>query len=339
MGTCTMLLEAHTGQVVCCEWSKGAGGRRWVLSGSWDKTLIVWDADSGKSVQTLKGHSAPVHGCGWSIADGGAKWTVSASYDETVKLWDAISGICFKTLLGHSRWVRCCQWSHSDGGKRWLATGSRDQHFRLWELSREDFPAAEEDDAENMISLWNSNDMQIPAIQDVQGPVVKVSEHRVPQRSAAATHQQHSSVKACQAFDGRDIANAENESLRAEVDKLKYALSVAHKAEMHAKELLMEERISKQNLQSEYRRFEEQHHSSLEEAREAGVKQVRDSMAQEWQEVSRLKSLAQKVRALWIGSRRRARRDFSISSSLYPHACYVSIHTCIFRLMLSSTHQ
>lgn len=41
-GTCEMLLEAHNEQVVCCQWSKGQGGRRWLLSGSWDKDLKMW---------------------------------------------------------------------------------------------------------------------------------------------------------------------------------------------------------------------------------------------------------------------------------------------------------
>jgi predicted nucleotide-binding protein len=174
-------------------------------------------------------------------------------------------------------------------------------------LSREDFPASEEDGGE-LISLQNSNNMQTPSIQDLQGPVLQVSAHPVAQRSAAAMHQHHdASSKVYQGFDGRDIANAENEALRAEIDKLKYALSVAHKAEMHAKELLLEERISKQNLQSVYHKLEEQYQFSLEEAREAGVKQMRDNMAQEWQEVSRLKSLAEKVRTIRVGSRRRAR--------------------------------
>jgi len=95
-------------------------------SGSWDKTLKVWDTEAWACVRTLFGHSAPVYGCGWSSADGGGRWIVSGSYDESLRVWDAESGVCVTSLLGHSRWVRCCQWSGACvcvgsgvGGGRW----------------------------------------------------------------------------------------------------------------------------------------------------------------------------------------------------------------------------
>ena len=58
------------------------------MSGSYDKTLKVWHAQTGQETLTLKGHSEPV----WSVSyspDG--KRIVSGSDDKTVKIWDISS--------------------------------------------------------------------------------------------------------------------------------------------------------------------------------------------------------------------------------------------------------
>ena len=55
------------------------------MSGSADKTLKVWDAQTGQETFTLKGHSDIVSSVSFS-PDG--KRIVSGSYDKTVKVWD-----------------------------------------------------------------------------------------------------------------------------------------------------------------------------------------------------------------------------------------------------------
>ena len=59
-------------------------GKR-IVSGSWDKTVKVWDAQTGQEQLTLKGHSSWVTSVSFS-PDG--KQIVSGSYDKTVKIWD-----------------------------------------------------------------------------------------------------------------------------------------------------------------------------------------------------------------------------------------------------------
>lgn len=59
-----------------------------LASGSQDKTVMLWDVASGKSIVTLKGHLGAVKSVAWS-PDG--KTLASASDDKTIRLWDVAS--------------------------------------------------------------------------------------------------------------------------------------------------------------------------------------------------------------------------------------------------------
>ena len=115
---------AHGAPVTSCAWS--ADGRR-LASASYDNTVRVWDAESGKCLRTLEGHANRVTSCAWS-ADG--RRLASASEDNTVRVWDAESGKCLRTLEGHADWVTSCAWS-ADG--RRLASGAEDKTLRVWD--------------------------------------------------------------------------------------------------------------------------------------------------------------------------------------------------------------
>jgi len=76
-----------------------SGDGRRAVSASVDRTLKVWDLETGLEVRTLFGHSDPVGGVAVS-ADGGR--AVSASWDQTLKVWDLETGLEVRTLASHS---------------------------------------------------------------------------------------------------------------------------------------------------------------------------------------------------------------------------------------------
>jgi WD40 repeat protein len=72
---------------------------KFALSGSWDKTLKLWDVASGKEIRTFYGHASDIFSVAFS-PDG--KFALSGSYDTTLKLWYVESGKEIRTFYGHA---------------------------------------------------------------------------------------------------------------------------------------------------------------------------------------------------------------------------------------------
>jgi WD40 repeat protein len=102
---------------------------RTLASGSWDKTIKLWDVASGRELRTLAGHTDRV----WSVAFSPDGHTLaSGSGDKTVKLWDVASGRELRTLAGHTSYVNSVAFS-PDGHT--LASGSGDKTVKLWDVA------------------------------------------------------------------------------------------------------------------------------------------------------------------------------------------------------------
>ncbi len=74
-----------------------------LVSGSYDKTIKVWDLVTGKLLHTLTGHTQRVT-CIAISPDG--QIIASGSYDRTIKLWAITSGELLGTLTGHLDRIR-----------------------------------------------------------------------------------------------------------------------------------------------------------------------------------------------------------------------------------------
>src|SRR5207244_783346 len=73
-------------------------GKR-LASASFDKSVKVWDAQTGQELFTLHGHTDYVYSVVFS-PDG--KRLASASFDKSVKVWAAQTGQEIRALQGHT---------------------------------------------------------------------------------------------------------------------------------------------------------------------------------------------------------------------------------------------
>lgn len=92
-------LEGHDAGVSGVKFSPSG---KMLATASADKTVIVWDASSGKFHRRIRGHKQGISGVCWS-AD--SRFLCTASDDTTSRLWDVETGKCLRTMEGHREYV------------------------------------------------------------------------------------------------------------------------------------------------------------------------------------------------------------------------------------------
>ena len=73
-----------------------------LATGSGDRTIKLWNLDTGKEIRTLQGHKDSVNSVSFS-PDG--QTLATGSGDTTIKLWNLGTGKEIRTLQGHQNSV------------------------------------------------------------------------------------------------------------------------------------------------------------------------------------------------------------------------------------------
>src|SRR3954452_23580214 len=97
-----------------------------LASAGWDRSIRLWDVETGRVVETLNGHRGYVRRVVFT-GDGGR--LVTASDDRSLKLWDVASGREIRTFYGHAGQVQTVDWSPATG---LVASGDGDGMVKLW---------------------------------------------------------------------------------------------------------------------------------------------------------------------------------------------------------------
>jgi WD40 repeat protein len=129
-----------------------------LASGSWDKTIKIWNLETTELLGTLTGHSDRVNSVAISY-DG--KMLVSGSSDETIKFWNLHNGDLLCTFPGHSMEVN----SVAINPKRQIiaSCGGADNTIKLWNLRTGELLRTLKGHSDNVNSVVFSPDGKILA--------------------------------------------------------------------------------------------------------------------------------------------------------------------------------
>lgn len=101
---------------------------RWLVSGSLDKTIRLWDPASGTALATLYGHGYAINAVAFSPDNA---WLASAGVDGSVRLWESRTGAQHAVLRGYGGDLYAVAFS-PDG--KLVAAAGKDRTVFVWEV-------------------------------------------------------------------------------------------------------------------------------------------------------------------------------------------------------------
>ena len=119
-------MTGHTANVKCISFVGPSDD--YIVSGSSDATLRLWQTVTGEHLKTFEGHTSRI----WDVCTTSTgEHLLSASADATVKLWSTEEGKCARSFTGHAGDVYSVN-MHPDGSH--VVTGGYDQTVKLFDV-------------------------------------------------------------------------------------------------------------------------------------------------------------------------------------------------------------
>ena len=101
-----------------------------LLSGGFDKRIVLWDLQVGTAIRDFKGHSRGVTALCW-LPD--RKTFVSGSLDQSLRVWNADTGELVRSLSQHTGSIHALALCPSNGGLPMVASSATDRTIRFWQ--------------------------------------------------------------------------------------------------------------------------------------------------------------------------------------------------------------
>lgn len=151
-GRCSVrTLRGHTDGIMCLQFDETLQHPSFpiLITGSYDRTVRVWNIETGLEVRCLRGHTRAVRALQFDEAK-----LITGSMDHTIRVWNWRSGECIRTLEGHTEGVVCLNFDCNV-----LASGSVDTTVKVWNFrTGEVFTLRGHRDWVNSVRLWESEE-------------------------------------------------------------------------------------------------------------------------------------------------------------------------------------
>lgn len=148
----TTVLEGHTDSVMCLQ-IYGT----FLVTGSYDATIKLWDLRSGTLVRTFLGHNSGIRAIQFD-----SNKIVRGSLDQTIKIWNWKTGQCVLTISSHNDTVTGLA---LDG--KVLASSSMDKTIKIFNFEdKEAFTLRGHNDGVNSVGLDTTSRTLISASDD-----------------------------------------------------------------------------------------------------------------------------------------------------------------------------
>ncbi|PKI82983.1 hypothetical protein MVES_002960 [Malassezia vespertilionis] len=142
-------LRGHTDGVMCLGFRENVSQLNYpvLVTGSYDRTVRIWNLKTGEALQTLVGHARGVRCLQFDDCK-----LITGSMDRTLKIWNWRTGELLRTLEGHTEGIVSLNFNDSV-----LASGGADSNIRIWNFhTGECFPLRGHRDWVNSVQLWSS---------------------------------------------------------------------------------------------------------------------------------------------------------------------------------------
>ncbi|KIK31297.1 hypothetical protein PISMIDRAFT_26216 [Pisolithus microcarpus 441] len=157
-------LRGHADGVMCLQFSETLQHPSFpiVITGSYDRTVRIWNLETGVEIGCLRGHTRAVRCLQFDEAK-----LITGSMDHTIRVWNWRKGECIRTLRGHTDGVVCI-----DFDTNVLASGSVDSTVRVWNFcTGEAFTLRGHRDWVNAVKLWDATKSTAPQVDPSESPL------------------------------------------------------------------------------------------------------------------------------------------------------------------------
>ncbi|OAD00525.1 hypothetical protein MUCCIDRAFT_147429, partial [Mucor lusitanicus CBS 277.49] len=184
--------DLHTEGIYCIQFDKDK-----MVTGSRDRTIKVWDIQTGRCKMTLRGHTGSVLCLQYDAQD-----VVSGSSDTNLIVTDIETGLVKRTLSGHTDSVLSLRLVNKDQ----IISCSKDRTLRLWNKHTGEF-----------LRQFNGHRAAVNAVQWHDTRVVSASGDRTVKiwdlntGACLKTLESHTRGVACVEFDGTFIVSGSSD--------------------------------------------------------------------------------------------------------------------------------